>query len=381
MNRLFAFLFVSCTIFISCTPKKAFHGEVLTIDLTGNLNREKEFFLSGIASDIGYIKLDNSPEAFIGELGKYRITDDYLLIEERTTNSLLLFDRSGGFIRKISRSGKGPGEYGQLQDFTVDSEGKFIYLLTQKRIITCQITGEFIMETPLPCLASRLATFGDDFMLMYNSVHRAMMDNYTIAFFSKDGTMGERLLRRNGFVRKPGIDISATYLYKRDDLWCFNQRDYDTVYAVTPDRKLVAEIYFKNDRQPDDPYFSPDFRLDGWMELPGYILLNGGINHEGCDLVYDRESREIWRTPIDTLTWLSGFINDLDGGLSQGYGIVFGNQIFSLTSGVQMHAQLKKLSGRQVKAILPERRQQLESFIANLSEEDNQILTIVTLKK
>jgi hypothetical protein len=59
------------------------------------------------------------------------------------TNSLLVFDRTGAFVRKIGKKGRGPGEYGRLWDFDVDSEHIYLYDYRQK-ISKYDLQGNFI---------------------------------------------------------------------------------------------------------------------------------------------------------------------------------------------------------------------------------------------
>jgi len=373
---LLAFLLLT-----ACTLKKAAQEGVLTIDLTGNLSRQKEFFLSDIATDIEYVKLDNSIEAAIQQVEKYVITDQYLLIYDRMLSKVLLFDRLGKFLRQISRPGKGPGEYNRPQDMSMDPAGQFIYITFSKQINIYRITGEFVKATPLPSWADFVEPFGDAFLAVFPSYYSTLVDNYTFIFFKKDGTMGEKLLKRNWNFLKPGAGMKNPKLYKYNELFCYREAYFDTVYAVTSDRKVIPHFCFKKDKEVGDGMTGSGFYLDGWKELPDYIFISGAKDQRMHNLIYDRKTSDIWYIPYDTATNTFGITNDLDGGLPVWSGKPYKGKMYALDYGIRMRTAFGKFAGRPFIAKLPERRKQLEEFVANLKEDDNQILTIVTLKK
>ena len=60
MKSILPLLFL--LLMTACSTKKPVQEGVITIDLTGNLSHQKDVFLSDIATDIEYIKLDNAIE-------------------------------------------------------------------------------------------------------------------------------------------------------------------------------------------------------------------------------------------------------------------------------------------------------------------------------
>jgi hypothetical protein len=380
-SKLRAFIFLTSLILVACSPKQSPQEGITTIDLAGNLSREKDFLLSTIATDIEYVKLDNSIDAIIQQIEQFDVTDHYILIFDRTLGKVLLFDRQGKFLRQISRSGKGPGEFVRPVDVSINPDEGFIYITQQKQIDSYRITGEFVKSTHLPSWAMNVEPFGIDFLAYFPSQYSAMIQNYTIVFIRQDGTMGERLHKRNWDFLKPQDPMKFPRLYRYDDLWCYNEAYYDTVYAVTPDRKIVPRIAFIKDQSDPDPMTSSGFYLDGWRELPGYIFVYGSKNQKMTNLFYDRQTKEIWNLPYDTETDQFGITNDLDGGSKFLPGKVFKGKVFNLEYAFKFKDGFSRIAGKPYKALLSERRKQLEELVAGITDDDNQILTIVTLKK
>jgi len=94
------------------------------------------------------IFLETSESCLIGLISKIRVCDQFFLVlDGYKAKSLFVFDKEGRFIRKIGRTGQGPGEYVQPCDFTIDKENRTVYVLDRplRRIQKYEIeTGKFI---------------------------------------------------------------------------------------------------------------------------------------------------------------------------------------------------------------------------------------------
>jgi hypothetical protein len=74
--------------------------------------------------------LETRDDVLFSYIDKLYVTEDHIFILDKTAaNRVFLFDKNGKFIRKIGRSGVGPGEYNFVTDFTIDEENRVIYLL------------------------------------------------------------------------------------------------------------------------------------------------------------------------------------------------------------------------------------------------------------
>ena len=372
---------VVCLLLTSCAPKNTPQSGILTINLTGNLSREKEFFLSDIATDIEYVKLDNRIEATIQQVDQYSVSDEYLLIYDRMLEKALLFDRKGNFLRQIGRKGKGPGEYTQIQDISMDAAGKYIYLTHKKQIDTFSTDGTLVKTTPLPSWALFVEPFGDDFLAIFPSYYSTLMENYTFAFFGQDGAMKERLLKRDWSFLKRGDPIKMARLYYMDQMVCYNEAYYDTVYAVTPDRKVVPRIAFIKPTGSGDPMTFSGYNLSGWREFPTCIMIGGSLNRRLHQLVYERKSGELWHIANDTVSNSWGITNDLNGGPRFWGGLTWKDRVYSLEYAFRIKDTWDRMSGKPFTAKLPARRSDLEKLVAGITDDDGQVLTIVTLKK
>ncbi|MDO9680544.1 MAG: 6-bladed beta-propeller [Bacteroidales bacterium] len=93
------------------------------IDVEGGVGKGRLVKLSEIAESIEYIPLETNSEAVVGKIFADRIfyEKDCFYLMERSI-SIIIFDRCGQYLNKISKYGRGPQEYDAA--FTVDFDLK-----------------------------------------------------------------------------------------------------------------------------------------------------------------------------------------------------------------------------------------------------------------
>jgi hypothetical protein len=108
-NSRFMFLITILLVSASCNNKIE---NIRLIDFSSGFNNlQTKRFLSEIANQIEYVSLEAKEESYIGEISQICFSDNKILVYDEKLNNLLLFSRSGEFIAKIGKIGKGPGEY------------------------------------------------------------------------------------------------------------------------------------------------------------------------------------------------------------------------------------------------------------------------------
>lgn len=106
-------------------------GEYYTIDVDGK--KEPSILLSSYFKGVRTIILESNKDCLIGFVNKIQVFDGYIyILDSSKTKSLFVFDMEGKFIRKIGSLGNAPGEYLELNDFTLDTESRIIYLCDLK---------------------------------------------------------------------------------------------------------------------------------------------------------------------------------------------------------------------------------------------------------
>ena len=132
----------------ACSVKQSESSQVdsdyIIIDL--DEKQESSVPLSTYFKSVQTIILETKEECLIGHVSELQVFDGYIYILDMSiSKSLFVFDTNGHFIRKIGSLGNGPGEYKQLNDFTLDPENGFIFLLDfGKNVHKYHFDGTFV---------------------------------------------------------------------------------------------------------------------------------------------------------------------------------------------------------------------------------------------
>ena len=119
------------------------------IEINLNTNNLSNFDINQVADFHSLIPLETTAESLIGDITKLFIIDSLIIIYDKKTNAILVFDDRGNYKHKIGRPGNGPGEYVRILDVFLDEERNMIQLSDGmlKRIKTYSINGDFLSST------------------------------------------------------------------------------------------------------------------------------------------------------------------------------------------------------------------------------------------
>ena len=138
-------LIISLVSIISCTTK---NNDFFTIDV--NYAKEQPLKLSDIAEKIEAIDLEMTDSSLvnIGTIVRIHCTGEYIVLCQR--RDIMIFDKTGKFIRKISSIGQGPGEYISAISLAVDIKNEYLYILCRSgKILWYDFDGNMIKESPV----------------------------------------------------------------------------------------------------------------------------------------------------------------------------------------------------------------------------------------
>ena len=71
----------------------------------------KKIHSNELFSSIEYLPLETTPESFFGTIDQLELTDDQIIILDKKTRGVYVFDKTGNFQFKIDQVGEGPTEY------------------------------------------------------------------------------------------------------------------------------------------------------------------------------------------------------------------------------------------------------------------------------
>ncbi|MDD4637516.1 MAG: 6-bladed beta-propeller [Bacteroidales bacterium] len=188
----------------------------------------KKYDFYDVIKDIEFVPLEMTDESIVGSVSNIQFYKNFILFYDNQTRSIFIFDDKGKYIRKISRVGKGPGEYNDINDFCVHPQTGMITIATDSRkIITYSFDlKEFKEYTDVP-YAIAIAQFKNG--------------SYAITSTQKEANL--YILDANMNVLHKGLanplqytGVSNSSFTKLGDTFLCRLPTYynDTIYQVTP---------------------------------------------------------------------------------------------------------------------------------------------------
>jgi hypothetical protein bfra3_20315 len=125
-----------------------------------------------------YIALETTEECLIGTISKILSEDSCVFIFDRANNSVLRFSqKDGSFLNKFGNQGRGPGEYTELVDISLNKKNKELCLYDQfgYKNMYFSYDGTLLREEPLYYFYNRIEFLGD-----YRILHTDLNQNTQI---------------------------------------------------------------------------------------------------------------------------------------------------------------------------------------------------------
>lgn len=124
-------------------------------------NELSDLYFNRFVDSVVYLPLEPHPAGLFRVVDKAIIKDGKIFIfDYHARNQVLVFDTTGKFLYPIGQRGKGPGEYTQMRNFTVDDQ--YVYIIdnqTHRLLLYNLDDGRFVVHRPLPFWATDMACF------------------------------------------------------------------------------------------------------------------------------------------------------------------------------------------------------------------------------
>ncbi len=136
-------------LFLTGCSNKERRSSLQIIDLTQKVP-ERDLKFSDLCSDVHLVRLETNDSCLIPSWYQLWVGDRYILVF--TGKSIYQFDTQGKLIRRLARSGKGPGEFIRVICYDVDVQNNILYLGHEGNDNTFNsydlVSGRFIREIP-----------------------------------------------------------------------------------------------------------------------------------------------------------------------------------------------------------------------------------------
>jgi hypothetical protein len=160
MKRKIYFTAILMIVVCGCGTKTANKGDTVEV-IHVNPTEAKEYVnLSEIAESITCIKLQPAPDDVLGRIGRVIVGKKYIYAEDYAQDMIFVFDKTGKFVSKLDKKGKGPGEYTSVGPLFIDDDETHIEFINPQggaKFKYTNIDFEFVETTSLPRINSDMA--------------------------------------------------------------------------------------------------------------------------------------------------------------------------------------------------------------------------------
>lgn len=387
-----ALVFFSLIVFIGFTScKKEQNNSLRTIDLV-HAGEMQKVNLSQFASDISYIPLATSGKDLVSFIVKVVRTDSSYFVSDG--RDLYRFSSEGDYTCEIGHRGKGGEEFLTVADFGVDQSKGWVYVLSLAKIQVYNEDGDYVKTIKLDKdqygLIMKLKLWKGNFLCSLGNPTGKSSD--MLLWFNDDGKLIKAFKNTYRFNRKDSaimFNRNEFLFYSFDNALQLKNIHSDTVRAFS-DGRFLPKFVFEQGQERFTPevqgsgkeyisHMGDYINFTGLFETPHYLWaeyrlhkkLYGVIAAKVMDkeLVYDAKT---------------GLADDLDGGpgFTPKKELTIDGQEYLLgwITPLELKTYVASDEFSKAKALLPEKKKQLETLAGQLTENDNPVLVLAKLK-
>lgn len=370
--------------------------------------------LSRIGVSLEYIKLQTDSLSILSNVNgeDVKFFENFILVKDDRSN-LLKFDLSGNFLNRIGAIGKGPGEYIDIDDFTVLTQDSLIVLNNrlESKFMFYDYNGNYISQKKLDFQTENLYEFNNYIVGVNSFLFRSYSNFNTFSIFDKKGNLKTQLLYKTDedYLNKHkdsrvfwGFQTKNRSIHKLDDNLIYWENSLysglDTLYEVDQNLKVKPKMIFKfGGIKPDISDFyeklsvlNSDFgdyssilsllQTDSYSFFKIFSGEKNKVQFIFQDKKRDDELVKIgYRRPL-ARGYYFAFSNDIDQGLPFWPDGHFGqNKLFKIIYGYKVEEYLKSLENND----LVDNTDSFNSLKNQFADSDisaNPILMILTLR-
>jgi len=403
-------LLISLGAFLACNTNQRpdSNGKVkglIDIDLTEVRKKSVDFPLSRLVSDVDFVQLESTVESWCTMLSSISLSEHYIIVAAEVEKKVLLFRRSGQFIRQIGRCGKGPGEYQYPNFAAIDPDEKYIVVKDASggNLFKYNLSGDLLKQVDIlsqcPTSVKSQPVFLDEkhFALSFNRPAIPVDNHFNVAVFDEELKLVERMIPIPNDTKLTLTLLHNQQLSQGSDFPFYYENFVDTLYAIQPGRKPVPKYHFifgenhlpleflnGHDRVSHGIEFSMLLKI---IDLPGYLVLSY-LDKEFYQVIYSKGDQDVF-TSSDKPVCNSGsgrlvpehpLENDLFGYDPIWLSHYFPDQnllVYPLS--LDEAAEITDLDClRKKRVLLPEKRDQLVKMIENYRGDELPLLVFMS---
>lgn len=375
----------------------------LEINCENILKNKKMMYLSQMASNVQYIRLETNPSCLLNSRNtKFFFVDSLIFVQNG--NHVLKFSLDGKFIKRIANPGREPGEISNIMSMSVIPAKRLIVLHQGERLLYFSFNGDLTKTVKIP-YHQEVKVLNDSRYLAYDPGTNGS-ERYNFILTSEQGDTISAV--KNNITWKKAYKGSIVVTGPANEAFYSNRNSYffktkynDTVYSVNAVKNKIEPCYSINfgkykipeelilEKVLSDPVKlqkfkerAVDFYLGKPFEASDKVFIRSSCmgKREYKYLLYDKNNNE-GSLLVNEKEESTGILNDWDGGLDfwpieqKGY-----NQIIMPIDILDFRKKLESNSSDKRIIKYPDKQKALRNMISGSDVMDNPMIMVVTLK-
>lgn len=205
-------------------------------------SESKDYIASELFDECRIVELEMTADSYLAGVDRIYLDSLYMYIFDNRLHSVLIFDTEGRFVRKIHDMGRGPGEYVQLSDFAVDSDGHLLLMADiPAKIIVRDKNGVLLEQFPIDEAYMDLCPFGNYLYFINPPTSKT-----SFSFLN-------RITNETESIQKAIPNFNDIYTHGRfmtltNNIPMVSRRFDKSIYSISIDNKLLkaAEVRFED---------------------------------------------------------------------------------------------------------------------------------------
>ena len=222
-------LFCSLVVFTLVTSCKTPSDALESTDYTLDVNFD-DSYRSDLIEGYRYVRLETNENCRLYDYNKIKVNDSYISFEAQ--DQLFLFNQKGEFISKLSRKGRGKGEYIGITDYEVTSNNIYILSWVQQALLKYDMNGRFIDKYDLHEYYASFKIVDNTHVFLCSSRSNSSNINFALYDLNKRSVV----YSCDYFDRNEGVMFASfnDFIFSKDSV-CYVTHPFDyMVYKLTP---------------------------------------------------------------------------------------------------------------------------------------------------
>lgn len=365
-----------------------------------NLSLAESIDLSSIYTDIDFIALETTPASLLGNVFKIRITDDRFFI--KSGKDLCVFENNGKFLFRISREGKGPGEYSLFVDFYVDAQQKTIDILDGRigKTIIFDWAGNFLREEKHNIKGFSMARLDKEHTFIFSGSQPQDDSPHKLNYLQNQEIIWGALLwdlneanylyfhEPKNFYKLENEDAFSFFFAPNDTIYTLTETELSPKWIIDYGEHTVPPEFYKEKYEDIADFILTIRKRDYALTYGNFIETSG---HIIFDFSYQESRRKVFHSKITGVTRVAHTLIDnmvfkeskeeIKFGIPPSEG--FKDKIYRVLLADDFLTQVEKfkeVSSREEWENFEQNHPEIIRLSQTLKPDDNHVLFIGTLK-